>query len=60
VNPSKSFQKYPIDIDGIFFATCDGLFNDREEYFATWPWMNAFLDDKIKWMNFYKRWMPNL
>jgi hypothetical protein len=40
VNPSKSFQKYLDHIDGIFFATCDGLFGDMEEYFATWPWIN--------------------
>jgi hypothetical protein len=60
VSPSESLHKYLVEVDGIFFATCDGLFGDVEEYFAMWPWMNDFLDDKLKWMNFYKRQMPNL
>jgi hypothetical protein len=31
-----------------------------EEYSSTWPWMNNIFGWKIKWMNFYKRWMRNL
>jgi hypothetical protein len=40
MSPSKSFQEYIIDIDGIFFDTWDGIFDDVEEYSTTWPWMN--------------------
>jgi hypothetical protein len=40
VSPSKSFHKYLVEVDRIFFATSDGLFGDMEEYFSTWPWMN--------------------
>jgi hypothetical protein len=40
--PKKIFQECIINVDGISFDTWDGIFNDVEEYFATWPWMNDF------------------
>ncbi len=43
MNPSESFQEYPIDVDGIFFDTWDAIFGDVEEYSTMWPWRNNIL-----------------
>ncbi len=40
MNSNESFQEYFIDVDGIVFDTWDAIFDDVEEYFAMWPWMN--------------------
>jgi hypothetical protein len=43
VSPSESFQKYPVNIDKIFFDTWDIICADVEEYFTRWSWMNNIL-----------------
>jgi hypothetical protein len=46
VNPSESFQGYPIDINEILFDTWDKIFGDMEKYFATCHGWTIFLDEK--------------
>jgi hypothetical protein len=62
LSPNESFQGYTIVVNGILFDEWNKIFGDMEEYSATCHGWTIFLDEKrwqIKWLNFYKGWMPN-